>query len=229
MDPDSIDSLLKRELAAARHARGPCPSAETLSLYLLGELSAREAAEIRAHIDLCGECDLVVLRMKSFDGAGDSKPQPPRLSWWRHPAATAAGYVLALLLAYPAFLQLTTPQVAAPPSPPPIRQVTTVDLNQIRSTLGEGKQPAAAIIGERGAVLAAQVPVKPGHRYTATLRSGPATAGPVTLSAPAGGTGYFQLFVEPEFLRRGSTGRLTIVETNANGVRTGEFPFDFTL
>jgi hypothetical protein len=228
VDPDSIDSLLKRELAAARHARGPCPSAETLSLYLLGELSAREAAEVRSHIDLCGECDLVLLRMKSFEGATDTKP----LAWWqRYPAATAAGYVLALLLAYPAFLQLRTPPPAAP-SPaasPAMRQVATVDLNVIRASLGEGKPPSTAIVTEHGAVLAAQVPVKPGYRYTATLQSAAATAGPVALAAPAEATGYFHLFVEPEFLRRGSSSRLTIIETNANGVRTGEFHFDFTL
>jgi hypothetical protein len=227
VDPESIDSLLKRELGAARRTRGPCPSAETLSLYLLGELSASEAAEVRSHIDLCGECDLVVLRMKSFDGAGDTKPQPPPLSWWQHPAATAAGYVMALLLAYPAFLQLRKP--AAPPSPPPLRQVTTVDLNAIRSTPGDGKQPATAFVTEHGAVLAAQVPVKPGCRYTATLQSANATAGPVSLTEPSEATGYFHMFVEPEFLRRGSSGRLTIIETNANGVRTGEFTFDFTL
>ncbi len=226
MDPDSIDSLLKRELAAARHARGPCPSAETLSLYLLGELSAREAAEVRSHIDLCGECDLVVLRMKSFDSAGDTHPPPPKLAWWQHPAATAAGYVLALLLAYPAFLQLRTPPQAAAP-PVAMRQVATVDLNEIRG--GEGKPPATAIVTEHGAVLSAQVPVKPGHRYTATLRSAAATAGPLALAAPSEGTGYFHLFVEPELLRRGSSGRLTILETNADGVRTGEFTFDFTL
>lgn len=52
-------------------AAGTCPDFEALSCYVDGELEAARAAQVAAHVDHCGRCATLSLRLR--EGLGDSE------------------------------------------------------------------------------------------------------------------------------------------------------------
>jgi len=112
---EQFDEMLRLEFGALRAEREACPGPETLSRYCFGELGEADTAQVKAHIGQCGICDAILYRMKDFG------PHRETHSGWRkawtHPAL---GYLLALLLVYPAYQGLR-------PVVPPVQSQSAVE------------------------------------------------------------------------------------------------------
>lgn len=125
----------------ARKHHDPCPPAEELTSYVLGELDDERARAVKDHIDFCGICDLLVGRLEAADAAEDgeavemgesetrilaglrpllegpgARPEPirqPKPRWWLHPAFAYSVAMAALVVGY------LVPRPAGPPAPQP--------------------------------------------------------------------------------------------------------------
>jgi len=165
---EQFDQDLRRRLHAVRTDRGECPSVEALTRYTFDEASWAEKEEVRAHVARCGYCDALLYRMRAFLERGEEAAPPPAAVWafLRRPLL---GYVLALVLAYPAWLGLR-PSRPAPPAPPPgapVEAPPVYNLNQVRGVSG---RPSASAAAEHFLVQFT-LPVTPGSRYLATVRT----------------------------------------------------------
>src|ERR1035441_6389144 len=58
---------LEPGLRSLRGRLSACPSAESLTGFLAGSLSAEETAAIRDHVAICGVCDGLLEGLKTFD------------------------------------------------------------------------------------------------------------------------------------------------------------------
>lgn len=158
---------------------GRCPDPEELQQYREGSLPESRARFVEAHLDECGVCSLLLQRLDAFDEAAAApaaRPHPAeaalsrriaplltpaRRPWWQSPAL---GYVLALLLAYPAWRGLRPPQPASLAESP-----VPVDLNASRAAM-----TAAVLVpsGARSVALSFQVSFQSGDQWTATVTGG---------------------------------------------------------
>ena len=168
-----------------RSARGPCPSAGELSAYLAGSLPPDQHFVIQSHIELCGVCDAISVRLANFDEPGappidpDWQEREPRLRAAVFPAPRPVWRRLLLhpALAY-AVAAATLGWVILRPGPmhPPIeaapaawQTVKTLDLNLVRS----GKPLPALASSDKVLVLAFFVPITADRTYTLSVDGKP--------------------------------------------------------
>ncbi len=177
---------------------GSCPSPETLTAYLSGDLAPAQSAGVMAHAARCGLCDNLLERMKAFDEPSESplpdsewrgmerdlaadferrlaKNRPPNRrgvlrAWlWR----PALGYALAIMLAFPATRWFLRERAPAPvPAAVAIAgppAVAWVPTIELNTTRDRQPVPDAMAPSDQF-VLRFFVPSKKGTRYSAEIR-----------------------------------------------------------
>jgi len=213
VDDPAFDRKARERLAGFARGKGPCPGAETLNLYASGQLPAPQSESVRRHIVLCGQCDLILEKLKEFDRPEESGKRGP---WWRlfwHPAVAWACVCLLLIPAWRGWrMQPAAPPPAAlAPAPPPpaevpgIQSLTYLNLNRTR-----GIAPRA-LSDEGPTVVAFTVPSIRGASYFARLRSGGREFRQPIYSWNGYGS-YYLLVEDPALLTDGC--QLVVEETN---------------
>ena len=230
---DPEDERLAPGIDSLRRRRAECPSAESLTRYAAGELTAGETAAIRDHIARCGVCDGILVGLREFDKpaldeagwtAAERRirtrvfPKPGRRVWLPHPAFAYACAAVALAAAFWPRHQ------PAPPAPHAsiitMESVRTTDLNLTR---GGGAGGSVLRPQDRFIVLSFQVDTRPGCRYAVSLDGGPSRD-----HAGEDGAGNFSLLFSREALGPGRH-RLTVAEIGKASratERSIEFPFE---
>jgi hypothetical protein len=237
-----MDAALARAFRELRERKGPCPDSDASASYFAGDLSPSEADRIRQHIECCGECDLILERMKVFEKA---VPGPPRWKATERRIAARLGlpepqagivdrlasavrhplfaYALAVALIYPAYLGLSVkPQPSAPPAelaPPSLKPARSFDLSQTRGASSEIRLAE----GEGTFILFFFIPARSGFDYFAAVKgvrmplAAPDSAGNLYLVCDR------RLFPQGEY-------RLKVTEVDRQTGQAREFPaFSFTV
>ncbi|MBI4893511.1 MAG: hypothetical protein HY821_23015 [Acidobacteria bacterium] len=132
---------------------GKCPEVEALERFWLGQSTAEEAEELRAHLEQCGVCSLALERLLEWEPAVKqasmaepdwkameqrlglaAAPEQGKMNWWRWLAQQPAwGYALAVILAYPAWLGVGGGFSRPGGSESGAKWVKAVDLNPTRA------------------------------------------------------------------------------------------------
>jgi hypothetical protein len=222
MNQHEFERALERGFAGMRARRGPCPGAETLAAFALGELPGAEVASMRAHVAVCGACDAMLLRLRKFEEAktGDLRVdarEEGRLATvvlarpWMKEAFGILGYALAAGALVCGYLGLL-PQRNVERSLPSWEAADSIDLNRVRG----GTLPRVAKTSSQ-LILSFFVDIRPDLQYEAVLDG--AEAKSIT---SYDGLGNFHLVVDRRLL---DPGRHMLVVREAN-LRTIEFPFE---
>ncbi len=240
---DSLDQALRRSFRDLEATRGTCPAALQLVKYQAGELRPEEAAVVQRHVLLCGGCELYIERLEEFDDVAIPAAETGQLrrdvrralqgsrfgSFWR----PALGYVVALLLAYPAYRWLFP--AATPTARPEVSRkiqpvVGAVRAFELAETRAAG-EPARIELehGEERFSLSFFVPGRKGGRYSAEIRD---SAGAKVGGAPfvaASSVGVSTLLCETPAFQTGRY-RLTVTESDpASGSAGRQFDYSFDL
>jgi len=178
--------------------RSQCPEVEVVERYVRGELPAPAAEEVRAHLEVCGICCVVVERLRELEAAvspGSRGAEPnwetmerrlaeecrrmypekakqaerSRWGWW----VPALGYGLVVILAYPAWLGISRRPGEAGVSAPAVQPVggaALVDLNTTRA--GQSLPVVVEREGETAAVLTFFVRAAAGTRLSVAIVDG---------------------------------------------------------
>jgi hypothetical protein len=227
-DDREFEQWLRPRLRALGAQRGSCPPAEALVDFEAGELPAEQAEAVRRHIERCGVCDALLVRLRESEShfgvnpevAGAGRARENLVSRWRrvflHPAA---GYALGTI-AVVAVLLLPRQSVSEPPRSEPelVAPVEVVDLTRVRAGSMRAVVPA-----DHAAVLSFFVAIHPDRRYTASLDS--------QKSVPIeshDGHGNFRIYCDARHLSRGNH-QLLVIEldpTTGHTYKTFEFTFE---
>lgn len=148
-DDAQFEAWLGQSLSQVR--KGPCPDASLLAGFVGHDLTAEQELQVEDHIATCGYCDLIVVKMESFQRA---LPRPNWTRWlWLPPALAAAGLVGWMLRPPQSMTALPAIQFA---------QVLQLDAQR-------GAPTPPREIGTGPLALAFFIPIVPGHRYSATI------------------------------------------------------------
>jgi hypothetical protein len=232
LEPDPLDAGLN----AMRARLGECPGASALADFAAGSLPSEEAERIGAHVSLCGICDSLVERLRSFDEPAAGNPPGwadaeghlrarvfPRPRWQTMLLHPAMAYGLALAAVVVAIVPRRHPAPATPPAATAIamESVRTIDLDLTRG----GEDPRFAVgPGDKFLLLSFVIDIHPALHYTASL-----DGGPMREVVSTDGKGNFALLFSRDLLGAGRH-RLAVAELDPGSGKTERrFEFAFQL
>lgn len=234
--------MIARLLAGARRDSGDCPEPQELIAYASARLDRIDAEALRAHVLVCGTCELFVHNLRSLP-ASDWEECAPRIARAVHDMAVkqrarprawiaVPGYGLAAALAI-AFVvyRLPHPAPVAPtatpqPASPRLVQIPVVELLPLQR--GQGRAVTVIPAEANQILLSFSLPMQPSRHYTARVSS---AAGDTVLLLPelrgSRPEGRFYLLCQMGSLKPGPY-QLVV---SSGGLQDPEFifPFDYNL
>src|SRR5215813_5256152 len=159
-----FEAWLKSSFAAIPKTQ--CPDGERLSSYVQKRLVPDQEVAVREHISGCGDCNLLVRRLRTFERIVRRERLRP---WWM---AAAASVAVCAALFYPAYRLFASRRMsAAPPvkalasAVPPVQWAQVLQLDAPRSAAAQ-PIPIAP-----GGVLTLSffAPVEAKRRYVASI------------------------------------------------------------